>query len=227
MWQGNNKALEIANRTGHKVNLNGYKLYIQYKGTAYYFGEPFELEGEIENDQSFVAINPNANFSCFSVPNAKFVTAAPSLTFTGNNYVDLSYKSGSVDAIGLKGVDNTNANKSLYRNANVTNPTATFDIAEWTAYPSDYCLNLGNLAINNVTDKADVFHIYPNPVSDILSINGDVSKVKSAKIYDLSGKLIKEVNNPFVNQKSINVQSLLPNTYILNIDGKSVKFIKR
>jgi predicted extracellular nuclease len=73
---GNNKAFEIANRTGHKVNLNGYKLYIQYKGTVYYFGEPFELEGEIENNQSFVAINPNANFSCFNNLNAKFVTAA-------------------------------------------------------------------------------------------------------------------------------------------------------
>lgn len=224
---GNNKALEIANRTGHKVNLNGYKLYIQYKGTAYYFGEPFELEGEIENNQSFVAINPNANFSCFSVPDAKFVTAAPSLTFTGSNYVDLSYKSGSVDAIGAKGVDNTNANKSLYRNANVANPTATFDIAEWATYPSDYCLNLGNLAVSDLANQTSDFNIYPNPVTDVININGEVSKVKSAKIYDLSGKLIKDVKNPFINQKSINVSSLLPNTYLLNIDGKSVKFIKR
>jgi len=224
---GNNKAFEIANKTGHKVNLNSYRLSIQYKGTAYYFGEPFELEGEIENNQSFVAINPNANFSCFNVSNAKFVTAAPSLTFTGINYVDLSYKSGTVDAIGIKGQDNSNANKSLYRKSEITNPTSTFDINEWTSYASDYCQGLGVLGINDITNRTLDFNIYPNPVVNQLNINGEISKAKSAKIFDLSGKLIKEINNPFVNQKSIDVQSLLPNTYLLNIDGKSVKFIKK
>ncbi len=224
---GNNKAFEIANRTGHKVNLQGYKLYIQYKGTAYYFGEPFELEGEIENNQSFVAINPNANFSCFNVSNAKFVTAAPSLTFTGSNYVDLSYKSGTVDAVGIKGQDNANANKSLYRKSDIINPTATFDANEWTSYASDYCQGLGVLAVNDIVNHNLDFKIYPNPVVDRINITGDVSKAKSVQIYDLSGKLMKNLSNPFVNEKSIDVQSLLPNTYILNIDGKSIKFIKK
>ena len=32
---GNNKAFEIANKTGHKVSLNGYKLNIQNKGTVF------------------------------------------------------------------------------------------------------------------------------------------------------------------------------------------------
>lgn len=224
---GNNKAFEIANKTGHKVNLNGYKLYIQYKGTAYYFGEPFELEGEIENNQSFVAINPNANFSCFNISNAKFVTAAPSLTFTGSQYVDLSYKTGTVDAVGIKGQDNANSNRSLYRKSNITDPTATFDINEWTTYASDYCLNLGILGVNDFSNKTTGFNIYPNPVTNVLNINGDVSKTKSVKIYDISGKLVKDISNPFVNQKLIDVRSLLPNTYILNIDGKSIKFIKK
>ncbi|WP_156907046.1 endonuclease [Epilithonimonas caeni] len=224
---GNNKAFEIANRTGHKVNLNGYKLYIQYKGTAYYFGEPFELEGEIENNQSFVVINPNANFSCFDVPNAKFVTAAPSLTFTGNNYVDLSYKSGTVDAVGIKGQDNTNANKSLYRNPAAINPTATFDINEWTAYVSDYCQGLGVLAVNDIVNRNLDFNIYPNPVVDRINVTGNVAKAKSVQIYDLSGKLIKNIYDPFISEKSIDVHSLLPNTYILNIDGQSIKFIKK
>ncbi|SEH38676.1 endonuclease [Epilithonimonas hominis] len=224
---GNNKGLEIANKTGHKINLQGYKLSMQSKGTVYYFENPFELEGEIENNQSFVVINPNANFSCFSTSNAKFVTAAPSLTFSGSQYVDLSYKSATVDAIGVKGQDNSNANKSLYRKSEITNPTATFDINEWTSYVSDYCQGLGVLGINDITNINLDFNIYPNPVVSQLNVNGEINKAKSAKIYDLSGKLIKEINNPFVNQKSIDVQSLLPSTYILNIDGKSVKFIKK
>lgn len=223
---GNNKALEIVNKTGHAIDLERYKLGIQLKITNYFFGEPTELEGKIEDNQSFVVINPSANFSCFDISNAKFVSNAPALTFSGTNYVELSYKSTTIDAIGSKGVDNTNANKSLYRNANVINPTSTFDTNEWTTYASDHCLNLGTLAVNDITGKTDI-NIYPNPVTDVLNINGEVGKVKSAKIYDLSGKLIKDIQNPFINQKAINVNSLLPNTYILNIDGKSVKFIKR
>ena len=224
---GNNKALEIANRTGHSIDLDKYKLGIQLKISNYFFAEASELEGEIEHNQSFVVINPNANFTCFNVSNAKFVTAAPALTFTGSNYVELSYKSTTIDAIGTKGVDNTNANRSLYRNSNVKNPTATFDLAEWTSYASDYCLNLGTLAVGDIANKTTYFNIYPNPVADILNINGDVSQAKSVKIYDLSGQLIKDLTHPFVNRRSINVQSLLPNTYLLNIDGKSIKFIKK
>ena len=224
---GNNKAFEIANRTGHAINLEKYKLGIQLKISNYFFGEPAELEGKLEDNQSFVIINPNATFSCFDVSNAKFVSNAPALTFTGANYVELSYKSTTIDAVGSKGVDNTNANKSLYRNSNVINPTSTFDINEWTTYASDYCLNLGTLAVNDLNNKINDINIYPNPVADVLNITGDVSKVKSAKIYDLSGKLIKDIKNPFVNQKSISVSSLLPSTYLLNIDGKSIKFIKK
>ncbi len=223
---GNNKAFEIVNRTGHKVNLNGYKLYIQYKGTAYYFGEPFELEGSIENNQNFVVINPNANLSCFNNSNAKFVTAAPSLTFTGGQYVDLSYRSATVDAIGIKGQDNSNGNKSLYRKSDFINPTNSFDINEWITHPSDYCLGLGVLAANEV-NKNETFNIYPNPVADVININGDLKNAESAKIFDISGKLILEIKKPFANKKAIDVHALHPNIYILNIDGKSVKFIKK
>ncbi len=226
---GNNKAFEIANRTGHTVNLQGYKLYIQYKGTGstYYFGEPFELEGELENNQSFVAINPNASFSCFTNSDARFVTASPSLTFSGTNYVDLSYRSGTVDAIGVKGLDNSNADKSLYRKPEFTNPTASFDANEWTSYASDYCQGLGVLAIADHFNKNFDLSIYPNPVSDRLNITGDISGAKFVRIYDLSGKLVKDVKIPLNTEKIINVEKLIPNIYILNIDGKAVKFIKR
>lgn len=222
-----NKAIEIVNKTGHSVNLDKYKLGIQQKISNYFFASPSELEGRIENNESFVVINPKANFSCFNIADAKFVSTAPALAFSGTEYVELSYKSTTIDAIGAKGIDNTNANKSLYRKSEITNPTATFDINEWTSYMSDYCQGLGVLGINDITNRSLDFNIYPNPVVNQINISGEISKAKSAKIYDLTGKLITEINNPFINQKSIDVQSLLPNTYILNIDGKSVKFIKK
>ncbi len=83
------------------------------------------------------------------------------------------------------------------------------------------------MSINDIASNSLEFNIYPKPVTEVINVNGDVSKAKSAKIYDLTGKLIKEMNNPFVNKKSINVGSLLSGTYILNVDGKSIKFIKK
>ena len=224
---GNNKAFEVANRTGHTVNLDRYRFGIQFKGSNYFFGEPSELEGEIENNQSFVIMNPAANFSCLDISVAKFVTNAPALTFSGTQYLELSYKATTIDAVGIKDQDNTNADKSLYRKSSIIHPNAAFDLSEWTAYASDYCLNLGNLSITDITNKSFEFNIYPNPVTEVVNISGDVGKAKSAKIYDVAGKLIKAIDNPFVSQKSINISSLSSGIYILNIDGRSIKFIKK
>lgn len=224
----NNRALEIANFTGHDVNLQGYRLSAQYKSSGnYYFESPLELEGTIANGEAFVAINPKATLSCFDINNAKFASAGPALTFSGYNYVEINYKNSTVDAVGTKGIDNTNADKSLYRLASVKQPNTTFTDAEWQTFSKDYCTGLGALAVNDILNSDLNFNVYPNPAIDKLNINGDLSKVKSAQIYDLSGKLIKDIKNPFTNEKSIDIHSLLPNTYILNIDGKSIKFIKK
>ena len=72
------------------------------------------------------------------------------------------------------------------------------------------------------------FAIYPNPVGNQLNISGDLRKVKSLQIYDMTGKLVKDISNSLKNQyKSIDVSQLISNAYILRIDGKSIKFIKK
>jgi len=221
-----NRALEIANYTGHDVNLQGYRLSAQYKSSGnYYFDSPLELEGTIANNQVFVAINPRANLSCVDINNAKFASAGPALNFSGYNYVEINYKNTTVDGVGTKGIDNPNADKSLYRLASVKQPNTTYDAAEWQMFSKDYCTGLGVLAVNDIANSDLNINIYPNPVTDILNISGDISKVKSAQIFDLSGKLIKNIQ--MTNQKSIDVHSLLPNTYILSFDGKTIKFIKK
>jgi len=98
---------------------------------------------------------------------------------------------------------------------------------EWESYPSDYCQGLGALAVGDISEYKENFEIYPNPVDVNLNLTGDVSKVKSVRIFDLSGKLMKAVTNPFLNQRSLNVQDLSPNIYILDLDGQVVKFIKK
>ncbi|GAA5088011.1 hypothetical protein GCM10023210_11210 [Chryseobacterium ginsengisoli] len=226
----NNKGLEITNKTGHPVNLSDYRLSIQfYSGTSYYFVDPYELEGTVQNNEAFVVLNPAANFSCYNINQAKFVTAAPQMTFSGSNYLELRYKSSTVDAIGVSGQSNTStlANVSLYRQPSVTQPTTSFNISEWNSYASDYCQSLGTLSASDVVLAGNDVKIYPNPVHDNIFVNGKVENVKSAQILDFSGKLIYSENLPFKNKKNISVQNLETGSYLLKLDEKVYQFIKK
>ncbi|SDH88463.1 Por secretion system C-terminal sorting domain-containing protein [Chryseobacterium taeanense] len=226
----NNKALEITNKTGHAVNLNNYRLSIQFpSGSNYYFPAPYELEGIIQNNETFVILNPNANFSCYTTSQAKFATAAPQLTFSGSQYLELRYKSSTVDALGVTSTNNSSAlaNVSLYRKANISQPTATFNSNEWDSYPSDYCQSLGTLSTSDLTSSVSAFRMYPNPVQDQIFIDGKTENIQSAQIIDFSGKQVYSEKQPFRNKKSISVQNLVPGSYLLKIDDKVYQFIKK
>lgn len=227
----NNKGIEITNKTGHPVNLSDYRLSIQFtSGTNYYFVDPYELEGTVQNNETFVVLNPDANFSCYTINQAKFVTAAPQMTYSGSQYLELRYKSSTVDAIGVSGTNNSSVlgNVSLYRKSNIAQPTTTFNISEWDSYASNYCQSLGTLATAEaILAQNNEFKIYPNPVNDHVFVSGKTENIKSAQILDLSGKVIYNEQNPFKNKKGISVQNLSTGTYLLKIDDKIYQFIKK
>ncbi|QBO59403.1 endonuclease [Chryseobacterium salivictor] len=227
-----NKAIEITNKTGHAVNLNKYRINIQfYSGTNYYSPAPYELEGTVEHNETFVVLNPRANLSCITNEQAKFVSAAPQMTFVGSNYMELKYNTTTVEAIGTYGMNNSStlSDVSLYRLPSVTNPAKTFSLSEWQSYPTDYCENLGVLAASDVSIySSNDWSVYPNPtVGNTLYIKGkQVEKIQKSSIYDISGKFIQQENLPFKNKNFINVQKLNPGVYILKLDKESLKFIK-
>ena len=64
-------------------------------------------------------------------------------------------------------------------------------------------------------------YIFPNPVSNTLNIMG-VDESATLAVYNLSGKCIMKENG-----NTLNVSSLSQGTYILQIDGIFVKFIKK
>ncbi|WP_027379372.1 endonuclease [Chryseobacterium daeguense] len=224
----NNKGLEITNTTGHPVNLSDYRLSIQFpSGSNYYFPDPYELEGTVQNNETFVVLNPNANFSCFTINQAKFVTAAPQMTFSGSQYIELRYKNSTVDAIGVSSTNNSLGNVSLYRKTNINQPSTTFTISEWDSYASDFCQNLGTLSATDFILAKNEIKIYPNPVHENLFVSGKTEDMKSAQIVDFSGKLIYTEKTPFKNKKNISVQNLSTGTYLLKLDKKVYQFIKK
>jgi len=228
----NNKALEIINKTGHEVNLNNYRLNIQFQNTTsgnYYSGDTYELEGKIANNESFVILNPNTSLPCYTNSNAQFLTASDAMTFSGTHYIELAYnKTVTIDAIGAKFMNNSNADISLYRKGNIGHPNPDFNSSEWDTFATDYCQNLGVLSTSEVHyTEENEFKIYPNPVHENIFVKGNTEEVKTIHISDFSGKIIYKEKNPFKNKKNISVQGLSAGFYLLQINNKTYPFIKK
>lgn len=76
--------------------------------------------------------------------------------------------------------------------------------------------------------QQNLVQIYPNPVKNTLNISSD-SKLNSYKIYDLSGRLVKQGKFDLGN-KSVEVSGLMKGNYIIEIKTKNeiikTKFLK-
>jgi hypothetical protein len=152
------------------------------------------------------------------------------MTFSGSNYLELRYKSTTVDALGVSGQNNSAVlgNVSLYRKNTVTQPTTTFSITEWDSYASNYCQNLGVLSASDIIFAGNKeMRIYPNPVDADIFVKGETSNIKAAQILDFSGKSIYTEKNPFKNKNSVSVQSLPSGSYLLRLDDTIHQFIKK
>ncbi|MBK1895394.1 endonuclease [Chryseobacterium paridis] len=101
----------------------------------------------------------------------------------------------------------------------ITGNRVAIDDLSWTCYST-----LGTI---ETTKNQSSFVVYPNPVkNNELYVKGDhLSKITKAEIYDLSGKLIEVIINPFKNSNKIQLKGLTKGNYILKTDNISTKFI--
>ena len=84
------------------------------------------------------------------------------------------------------------------------------------------------LATSEVSANKNTLKLYPNPFTDVLNIS-DISKVKSVAITDVSGRLVKTIENP---SSALNVGELKQGMYIVILNMKdgskqTVKTIKK
>ena len=85
------------------------------------------------------------------------------------------------------------------------------------------------LAVNtvqNMLKEEKTLKAYPNPVTDILMIDGEPGKEYFYQLYDKNGKMLKE--GKFVNNQ-INIGNLLPDIYLIRINNskEAIKIIKK
>lgn len=90
----------------------------------------------------------------------------------------------------------------------------------------DFKVTATTLAVSDVNKKS--VSIYPNPTTEVLNVNVN-AKVNSADIYDLSGKLVRNVT--VASDNKVNVKDLRNGTYVLKVNTEagstSHKFIKK
>lgn len=111
-----------------------------------------------------------------------------------------------------------NAVIKIITTSSTTNRIAMDDLS-WTCSST--------LGTTDPTKNQSSFVVYPNPVkNNELYVKGDhLSKISKAEIYDLSGKLIEVIANPFKNSNKIQLKGLTKGNYILKTEGTSTKFI--
>lgn len=223
---GDNKALEITNPTANLIDMSMYSFRKQINGSGPWVGN-YQLSGFIDTDEAYVITNTNANFNCWFDPD--FETLSP-MDFDGNDPIGLFKNGVLIDVVG-----NFNSSAvfgqdvSLWRN--VYNPTTTFNPAQWTNFPVDYCddlliANPDRYALGvSETAQNKKLKIYPNPVSETLFFG---EPVQNAKIYSLDGKLVRSK----ISGKEVNVQNLPTGNYIITGETRnkktfSAKFIKK
>ncbi|AZA79310.1 T9SS C-terminal target domain-containing protein [Chryseobacterium sp. G0186] len=157
------------------------------------------------------------------------LTLTTQLKFTGNpGYLNVLINDVNVGTIPYSSTATTTTINNINISGNITikftnsstEDRPALDDLMWTCYN-------GSLGTTETAKGKSDFTIYPNPVrNNELFVKGEnLSKVSKAEIYDLSGKVIEVIANPFKNSNKINLKGLVKGTYILKTDHSSTKFI--
>ncbi|MBL7880885.1 MAG: endonuclease [Chryseobacterium gambrini] len=150
----------------------------------------------------------------------KFSGSAGSLNvlINGTTVGTIPYTSSSTAAVTISNI-NISGNIVISIVNPVTDNRIAIDDLSWTCFST--------LATAEVSKDKSQFTIYPNPVkNNELFVKGEnLNKISKAQIYDLSGKLIETIENPFRTSNKIHLKGLAKGNYILKTGSSSAKFI--
>jgi len=107
-------------------------------------------------------------------------------------------------------------------NNSASNRVAIDDLA-WTCYSGSSARMVQNTATETTSNS---FKISPNPITNQeIFVKGDLQKVKRAEIYNLQGKTLQTIDQPFRNGNSIKTGNLGQGVYILKLDQVTMQFL--
>ena len=96
---------------------------------------------------------------------------------------------------------------------------------KWNCSCSDVYIECTTTSINENNNSQENYKVYPNPLNSQLTIEIEIAKEKEFRIFSTVGELVLSgrLNS---NINTIDISSLSPNVYVLNIDDHSIKLIK-
>ncbi|HQV35689.1 MAG TPA: T9SS type A sorting domain-containing protein, partial [Flavobacterium sp.] len=79
------------------------------------------------------------------------------------------------------------------------------------------------------TEKA-VFSIYPNPATDIITVNGASASIKAIQVVDINGRIVKSLKFDGITETQVNISDLNAGVYVITVSSEegvsSTKIIK-
>jgi endonuclease I len=120
---------------------------------------------------------------------------------------------------------NISGNVVITLENNSTSNRVAIDNLSWTCYSGT------SRAVQNISSTLNsdenVLQISPNPISNNeIFVKGETQNIKKAEIYNLQGKVIQAIDQPFKNSRnSIKIKNLEQGIYLLKLDNSTLKFM--
>jgi len=172
-----NKAIEIYNTTDEPIDLSTYKIYMYHDGSDQVTVQ-FALTDTLDSHETYVVSYSGSDSTLLD--KADLITNQ--LNFDGNDTIALiDANVNTVDIIGNIGWGLYYlANKTLVRDASITEATDTFDIEQWNEYQADYFVIAGEHPVVYPTS----FTFDPSFLTIPFSEPGGMVEVTYTSIYD-------------------------------------------
>lgn len=230
---GNNKVLEIVNITGSTVDLSTYTIKKSINGSASWDTTiySFPASAQIINNDVYVVANSSVASPCNIT--ADDLTNSSVMQYNGNDPLGLFKNDVLIDIVGVLGAGSSNfaANTTLVRKSTITEPSTTFNIADWDSYAQDDCSNIGSHSTTLNVGQHTLFSeisMYPNPVNGN-HLYFDTNRKLTISIYDILGKTLL-TDTISINKKEVNISKLKNGTYFIKLFSEknsiTKKFIK-
>jgi endonuclease I len=181
-----------------------------------------------------ITVRDGALTSSSSANGIGSLTVTTQLKFTGSNGTfNVKVNGTTVGTIPY----NTNATTTTLNNINISGNVAVtlentstsnrvaIDNLSWTCY-SGTSRQVQNIA-SEVSLDQNTLQISPNPISNNeIFVKGETQNIKKAEIYNLQGKVMQTIDQPFKNSRnSISIKNLGQGVYLLKLDDSILKFI--
>jgi len=144
-----------------------------------------------------------------------------SISYSENGSTDFNY----IDTqFGVNYISNLEPCTNYNVKTSITCSNDKIRESEILNFTTDDCTDLNK---EGQTEVLAGINLFPNPVSDFLTVNYDGAKVKQITIYDTVGKTIETFNTNASGSSSLNVQRYVPGVYILVSSSNGASFSQK